>query len=291
VHTVRVSQDRFEWSRWDEELYGSMVVNAGSVWPTVDNFRTNEQRNLLLAVLSGGPLPLGDKIGAFVPIGEAIRNDGLILKPDVSMVPTDASIVTEAAATEKFQSSPQPKGAKLILPPLVAHTNSDFGSGKVEYVFAYSRDLNAKAPVSFSPREFGFTGDVYVYDYFNKGGWRQPAAQAIHASVDSQGSYFIIAPIDESGMAFLGDLSKFVPASHQRVLSLVDNGQIAATLEFNAPETVPISVLASTTPVVSAVGATVSAPSLEEGTGLYHVMVESGGNKQATIRIGLRTKR
>jgi hypothetical protein len=213
VHTVRVSQDRFGWSRWDEELYGSIVLNAGSIWPTVDNFRTSEQRNLLLAVLNAGPLPLGDKIGAFVPIGEAIRSDGLILKPDVSMVPTDASFVAEAAAIEQFHGSSHEKSAKLILPPLVAHTYSDFGISKIEYVFAYSRDLNAKAPVSFSPQEFGFTGDVYVYDYFNKSGWRQTAAQEIDASVDSQGSYFVIASIGVSGMAFLGDLSKFVPAS------------------------------------------------------------------------------
>jgi len=291
VHTVRVSQDRFEWKRWDEEMYGSMIVNAGSIWPTVDNFRTSEQRNLLLAVLSAGPLPLGDKIGAFVPIGEAIRSDGLILKPDVSMVPTDASIVAEASAVEQLHASVQPKGAKLILPPLVAHTYSDFGSGKVEYVFAYSRDASAKAPVSFSPQEFGFAADVYVYDYFNKIGWRQPAAQGIHESVDSQGSYFIIASIGESGMAFLGDLSKFVPASQQRVSSLADNGQIIASLQFNPPETVPISIFAATAPVVSADGATLSAPSFDDATGLYHLKVASTGNKQATIRIGPGPKR
>jgi hypothetical protein len=272
-------------------MYSSIVLNAGSVWPTVDNFHTTEERNLLLAVLSAGPLPLSDSIGTFVPINEAIRGDGLILKPDASMVPTDASFVSEAIAIEQFYGVSGPTAsnagntAQLIRPALVAHTYSNFGPSKLEYVFAYSRNVNAPATVSVSPPDFGFTGDVYVYDYFGKTGWRQPAAQAIVRSVDSQGSYFVIAPVGQSGMAFLGDLSKFVPASQQRVPSLSDNGQITAILQFNPPETVLISILAASMPVVAADGATVSAPTFDSTTGLYQVRVASGENKQATIRI------
>ena len=40
VHTVRASGDRFGWTHWDQEMYSSIVLNAGSVWPTVDNFHT-----------------------------------------------------------------------------------------------------------------------------------------------------------------------------------------------------------------------------------------------------------
>ena len=291
VHTVRVSGDRFGWSHWDQEMYGSIVLNAGSVWPTVDNFHTTEERNLLLAVLSAGPLALSDPIGEFVPINQAIRSDGLILKPDESMVPTDASFVAEAAAMEQYYGVSGPTAsdagnkAQLILPALVAHTYSDFGSTKVEYVFAFSRNLNAPAQVSFSPQDFGFAGNVYVYDYFGNTGWRQPAAQAIVRSVDSQGSYFVITPVGPSGMAFLGDLSRFVPASRERVLSLADNGQITSTLQFLPGETVPISISAASVPVVSASGATVTAPAFDAATGLYEVLVTAGQNRLATIRI------
>lgn len=290
VHTIRVSGDRFGWAHWDEEMYGAIVLNAGSVWPTVDNFRTTEEQNLLLAVLSAGPLALSDPIGAFVPINEAIRSDGLILKPDVSMVPTDASFVSEAAAIEQFYGVNGPNAsnagnqAQLIRPPLIGYTYSNFGSTKLEYVFAYSRDVTTPAAVNILPQDFGFTGDVYVYDYFGKTGWRQPSAQAISKTVDSQGSYFVIAPIGPSGMAFLGDLSKFVPASQQRVPSLSDNGAINATLQFLPGETVPISVFAASAPVISANGATVSPPVFDSNTGLYRVSVASG-NKQATLQI------
>lgn len=293
VHTIRVSGDRFGWRHWEEELYGSMLVNAGGVWPTVDNFLTTEKRNLLMAVLSAGPLALGDKIGQFVPISEAIRADGLILKPDVSMAPSDASFVAEATAIEQFygvnpngSSTTNPiSGGKPALPPLVGYTYSDFGSSRVAYVFAYSRDLNHLAPVNFAPQDFGFTGQVYVYDFFNQTGHLQPAAQSIQASVDSQGSYFVIAPVGPSQFAFLGDLSKYVPASRQRVASLSDNGQITATLRLKPGETVPLWFLAASQPAVSSDQAAVSVPAFDSARGLYQVMVSYTQNKQATIRI------
>jgi hypothetical protein len=291
VHTIRVSGDRFGWNHWDEEMYGSMLLNAGGLWPTVDNFRTTEERNLLLAVLSGGPLALSDPIGTFVPITEAIRSDGLILKPDASLVPTDASFVAEAVGMEQYYgisgqtASNAANRGLLIQPPLIAQTYSDFGSTRLEYVFAYSRDVNTPAAVTIVPQDLGFTGDVYVYDYFGKAGWRQHATQAIAKTVDSQGSYFVISPVGASGMAFLGDLSKFVSASQQRVPSLSDDGMITATLEFIPGETVPISIFAASMPVISADGATVTAPVLDSGTGLYQVMVSPGQNKQATIQI------
>ena len=297
VHTIRVSHDRFEWSAWEEELYGSIIVNAGTVWPAVDNFRTTEERNLLLAVLSAGPLALADPVGAFVPIPQAIRSDGLILKPDVAMVPSDASFASEATAVEQFYgisgtgASNAGNKAKLIRPPLISHTYSDFGASKVEYVFAYSRNQNGPAQVSFAPQDFGLTGSVYVYDYFGKMGWRQPASQAVVRLVDSQGSYFVMAPIGPSGMAFLGDLSKFATASKQRVTSLSDKGQISAALQFAPGETVPISFFGSASPVITAApvitadGATVSVATYDSTTGLYRVSVTPGPGNTATIRI------
>ena len=154
-------------------------------------------------------------------------------------------------------------------------------------MFAYSRDVSTMALVHLTPQEFGFTGDVYVYNYFNKTGWRQPATQKIETSVDSQGSYFVIAPVGQSRIAFLGDLSKFVPASKQRVSSLSDTGQISATLHLRPAETMPIWFFASSTPTVSADHATVSAPRFDSTTGLYQVVVASNQNERATIHFAI----
>jgi hypothetical protein len=291
VHTVRASGDRFGWTHWDEEMYSSIVLNAGGVWPTVDNFHTTETRNLLLALLSAGPLALSDPIGAFVPIPQAIRKDGLILKPDVPMTPSDATFVSEAVAVEQYfgvngaTASNPGNRAPLNLPPLVGHTESDFGSSKVEYVFAYSRNQDGMQTVSFSPRAFGLAGDVYVYDYFGKSGWEQPAGQAIERTVDSQGEYFVIAPVGPSGIAFLGDLSRFVTASKQRVTSFSDDGQITAALQFMPGESVTFAMWAETAPRVSEIGATVSAPLLELPAGLYRATVTAGASGEATMQI------
>lgn len=291
VHTVRASGDRFDWDHWDEEMYSAIVLNAGGVWPTVDNFQTTETRNLLLAVLSAGPLALSDPIGGFVPIPQAIRSDGLILKPDASLVPTDASFVAEAHAMEQYYgvnvdtASDPGNRAALMLPPLVAYTSSDFGASTVRYLFAFSRNLNASAAVSLAPADFGFTGDVYMYDYFGQTGWRQGAGQAIARQVDSQGSYFVIAPVGPSGIAFIGDLSRFVPSARQRVTSLADNGQVTATLQMLPGETVTLSMYAAAAPAISANGATVGAPIFDSTTGLYRVSVTAGQGTNATIRI------
>jgi hypothetical protein len=281
VHTVRVSIDRFNPSKWDEEMYGAMILNAGGAWPTVDNFLTSEKRNLLLAVLSAGPLALGDPIGAFVPIPEAIRSDGIILKPDTPLVPTDATFVAEAAAVEASGAT----GARPVLPPLVAHTSSSSGASKVEYVFAYSRSRAGLSTVSFAPQELGFSGEVYVYDYFNRSGTRQPAAHRIETVVGSDGSYFIIAPVGYSKIAFLGDLSRFASASTLRVSELSDNGQITISLQLTPGEKVPLSFSAAFVPIVSASLATVSAPRFDSRTGLYEVIVSAGESPQATLHV------
>jgi hypothetical protein len=171
------------------------------------------------------------------------------------------------------------------LPPLIAHTHSGIGASRVEYVFAYSRDLNTTTRVSFSPRELGYTGDVYVYDYFDRSGQRQPAAQKIETSVDSQGSYFVIAPVGSSQIAFLGDLSKFVPASTLRMPTLLDDGRITLALRFESGETVSLWLSALSAPSVSADGATISAVKFDSGTGLYQITVSAGPSEQAIVRI------
>jgi len=290
VHTARASGDGFSWPHWDEELYNSLFFGAGGIWPTVDNFRTTEKRNLLLAVLSAGSLALGDQIGAFVPIPEAIRVDGLIMKPDTSMVPTDATFVAESTAIEDFYGvgnggNAAASGGTLVLPPVVAYAYSDFWSTKAEYVFAYSRDLHGTAPIHFSPAEFGFAGQVYVYDYFRKTGGRQPADQAVSTAVDSQGAYFVIVPVGPSHIAFLGDLAKYVPLSKQRFPDLSDDGQVNATLQFARGETVTLSFAADAPPTVTAEHGAAGPVTYDMLSGLYQVTIVPDQSRTAIVHI------
>ena len=128
--TIRVSDDRFDKPKWDMFLYDSQFAGALGVWPWVDVFMSGELDNLLLATLSAGPVGVGDSLGK-VNAGhlfQAVRPDGIIVKPDVPIVPTDSTYVGEGAGT---------------MPAMVASTHAAHPGLTYRYVFAYARQFAA----------------------------------------------------------------------------------------------------------------------------------------------------
>jgi len=128
--TIRVSDDRFDKPKWDMFLYDSQFAGALGVWPWVDVFMSGELDNLLLATLSAGPVGVGDSLGK-VNAGhlfQAVRPDGVIVKPDVPIVPTDSTYVGEGAGT---------------MPAMVASTHAAHPGLTYRYVFAYARQFAA----------------------------------------------------------------------------------------------------------------------------------------------------
>src|SRR4030081_2429183 len=120
---MRVSDDRFDHDRWDSFLYTSRLAGALGVWPWTDVFMSTERDNLLLAVLSGGIVGIGDALGAAdaANLRHAMRADAVLVKPDAPIVPTDETILAEAG-----------QGASV---PMVASTYSDHSGGWGRYVF------------------------------------------------------------------------------------------------------------------------------------------------------------
>jgi hypothetical protein len=51
-----------------------------------------------------------------------------------------------------------------------AYTEADHGHHLAAYVFAYAQEQNRPAQIKIRPKELGFDGDVYVYNYFSKTG-------------------------------------------------------------------------------------------------------------------------
>ncbi|MEW1861108.1 CBM35 domain-containing protein [Streptomyces sp. NPDC088194] len=178
--TIRVSDDRFDRPKWDEFLYDSQFAGALGIWPWADVFLSGEIDNLLLANLSAGPVGVGDALGK-VDAGhlrQVARADGIIVKPDTPIVPTDATYVAEAAGK---------------LPPMVAATHVQHAGGLgYGYVFAYARqtptpqqlyqaeDATLSGAVVGSDED-GYTGTGYA-DYQNAAGdyvqWTVQAAAA-----------------------------------------------------------------------------------------------------------------
>ncbi|HKD75391.1 MAG TPA: hypothetical protein VKB76_07845, partial [Ktedonobacterales bacterium] len=58
--TMRVSNDRFESSKWNQFLYDSRLGESMNIWPWTDVYMSTEKTNLLIGTLSGGMVGVGD---------------------------------------------------------------------------------------------------------------------------------------------------------------------------------------------------------------------------------------
>ncbi|HKW29767.1 MAG TPA: hypothetical protein VJT54_10555 [Verrucomicrobiae bacterium] len=208
--TIRTSGDRFNTNHWNDFLYTSRLAASLGIWPWADVYMSRETDNVLLSTLSAGPVGIGDAIGTVnkANLLHAVRADGVIVKPDAPIVPLDRSYIADA----------EQKPA-----PLTASTYTDRGGIKTEYVFAFNRRQTPADAVHFSLAEFGLSGPAYVYDYFSGTGELLKDAASFTAPLSRGASaFYIVAPVGQSGIAFLGDKNKFVGTGRQRVASLQD---------------------------------------------------------------------
>jgi hypothetical protein len=89
---------------------------------------------------------------------------------------------------------------------------------------------------TITPKKLGVAGDAYVYDYFTGQGQSVPAGQSVTEQVTPDGSYYVVAPVGRSGIAFLGDAGKYVSLGAKRIARLSDDGRVRAALTFAAGE-------------------------------------------------------
>ena len=129
------------------------------------------------------------------------RADGVIVKPDAPLVPTDSTYINEAA-----------NGAV----PMVAYTYSD----RAVYVIALKR-ANATT-ATFTPAETGMSGRVYAYDWRSRSGSVVDASAPMRLDLSQDWVHLVLAPIGGSGIAIVGDTGKFAPRGRARIASIVD---------------------------------------------------------------------
>ena len=213
--TLRVSHDRFYPSDWAQFFYCSRFVRSLGAWPWVDVFRSTETDHMLLCILSAGMAGMADSIGGhdLDNVLAISRHDGVLVKPDVPIVPSDSSYIRRA------------KGDASI----TGFTYSDFDAHRVVYVFDW-----LTGDTGFIPAEFGLSGDVYIYDYFNGTGMAATAEQVCNKN-ESDWSYYVVAPIGQSGIAFLGDKNMFVSCGKNRIHSIIDDGTAVNAAVMFAP--------------------------------------------------------
>jgi hypothetical protein len=274
VTTIRTSRDRFLREKWDEFLYGSRLAGALGLWPWTDVFMSSETDNLLLAVLSAGPVGVGDRIGSLdkANLMRAVRGDGIIVKPDAPIMPLDQSFLRDAGGLSE---------------PMVAATYSDIGGFKAFYVFAYTRG-NSNT-VEFTPASLGMSGMVYLYDYFAGKGWLTDAGLTFRGAINNGRAYYILVPVGRSGVGFLGDAGQFVPLGRQRISQVLDNGALRAMVSFaKGEESRTLYGFAPWPPDVAALRGKFSELSFDSDKRLFRFEVSPDLDGSAMIEIRLR---
>jgi hypothetical protein len=271
VTTIRTSPDHFSRERWDRFLYGSRLASALGVWPWSDVFLSSEPDNLLLATLSAGPVGVGDRAGSVdaTNLLRAVRSDGVIVKPDVPLIPTDQTVLQDA---------------QDLRAAMVASTYTDFGTMKAAYVVAYPRGLDTT--VSFQPSSLGMSGPVYVYDYLADTGQVMDAANQFSDLINGTYAYYVVTPIGPSGIGLLGDAEQLVPLGKQRISRVTDDGVLELAVAF-APGEIrrTIQGYSPEPPAVTAQTGTVGSVSYNAAMQRFRFSVSAGADGTATVDI------
>jgi hypothetical protein len=265
--SVRVAGDRFERGKWNDALYVSHMATSLGEWPWVDTFRSAETSNLILATLTAGPVGFGDDMAKIDAknIATCIRSDGVIVKPDTSIVPLDRTYLADATDHKS---------------PMIAAAYTDHGPHRTAYVFCYPRTA-AQMQIQFKPADLGFSSDVWVYEPATGHGQVIPATDPFTASFADPAfkkawSYFVVAPIGPSGIALIGDRGKIATTGRQRIGMIEDkkDGE-SVTVKFAAAEkTITLAGYAAAPPTVAvAIGGTANALAFDPATHQFTVNI------------------
>jgi hypothetical protein len=270
--SIRMSDDHFERKFWPQVLYGSRLASSVGVWPWVDVFSSDDAPNLMMATLSAGVVGASDAIGAanVRNLQRVARADGVIVKPDAPLVPTDATFLAEA------QNGPG---------PMVAYTYTDHASSRAAYVVALRRgDATAAA---FTPSETGVAGNVFAYDVRHRSGAVINAGARMNLDLSQDWTYLVLVPLNRSRIALVGDAGKFVPRGRARIAALTDRGEaVEVEVSFaSGEESVTLTGYSHDPPLISAETGRLVNVSWSPSTGMFELVVTPGAKASAQLTI------
>jgi hypothetical protein len=280
--TVRVSDDRFGRSDWGWEMYESQFSTALGEWPWVDNYRSRELPNMILATLTGGMVGVSDEIDRIdtANIFQAIRADGVIVKPDSALVPLYSVYLSDATNHRS---------------PMISAAFTDDGPLRTAYVFAYPRS-EEQMKIEFSPREMGITGDAWIYDTRTGKGHRVAAGgtftgEFVSPAFKQAWASYVVARITPSGIAFMGDKGKIASNGRQRVSAIKQTPTgLKASIAFAAGEkSVTLHGFATSAPLVAVDGGMYSDAVFDPSTQEFSLKVSPAGEGESAT-VNLATK-
>jgi hypothetical protein len=244
VIATRVNNDIFIRPRFYDCLFTSRLAGALGLRPWDDVCMSWRTDNVLLQNLSAGVVGFGDPIGKEnrTNLMRTCRSDGVIIKPDVPVVPIDRAYLN---------------GALHIHAPVIARTYTNQDGVKTVYVFAFAPRPGDKGPVTFSAADIGLHGAMYVYNYFTGASAYVPAGQHFAGALGADNaSYYVCASPGDAGIALMGQRGKFVGTGRARIPSLANlPGALMASVAFAPGEdVVTLHGFAAFKPVVTVHG-------------------------------------
>ncbi|MGH9607550.1 MAG: hypothetical protein ACRD3N_17810 [Terracidiphilus sp.] len=286
--SIRTSDDRFSPPRWRDFLYTSQLAYAIGSWPWTDVFFSHETDNMLIGTLSAGPVGAGDALGAEdrKNIMMAVRGDGVIVKPDVPLMPLDRMYIEDAAAAaagaaNKRSGNETPHHGQS---PFIASTWTDDGAIRTAYVFAFSRSPVVYQTVRFTPEEAGAASPACVYDYFSHLVSHVGGGEEFKAFIGpDETGYYVVAPTGPSGIAFFGDRGKFASMGKERIASVEEGAHsVMAQVLFAAGDgSVTLFGDAPSAPSVVVHGGSAGAVSFRQSDGYFSVRVTPDSSNPA----------
>jgi hypothetical protein len=224
---------------WTWFCYVNVIARAAGLWPYKDVFRTDHGRTdeslmeALLSAMSGGPVGVGDRVGATDPeiVRPTCRADGLLVKPDAPI----------AAITRCFARHAVMAGGHMV-----ATTHNDHPIGRYVYAVAFNpQDRKRRYEEEVRPDELGVTGDHAVWDwraraFVDAGPW--PLAYG-----PEEWGYRVLCPRTGSGLAVVGDPDVFATAGRGRVHDVTEVEGGVRLRVLGAGEAVTIAGTAAST--------------------------------------------
>jgi hypothetical protein len=168
----------------------------------------NGEPEALLAALSTGPVGLGDRVGRLDPALplRTCRADGLLIKPHTAIAAVDESLLSGPAFNPTL---------------LVAACTSEHPAGRWTYVVAmhaHPDDDRIDSLIRLSSVLGGGAGDVVAWDWRAATSARLAPDASIEVSLGREGwTFHVLAPVLASGLAVIGDVTKFVTAGDARI--------------------------------------------------------------------------
>lgn len=272
--TIRTCGDRFEPGKYSWFLYGNQFAYQVGAYPWCDVYMSGETDNMILAVLSAGPVGTGDRIGKEnkANILKACLPDGALVKPDVPIVPVDQTYLDEVNGSHA---------------PCVAATYTEHHDLRTSYVFAYPRRKGGRT-FELRPKDLGQTKRAYVLEFGATVGRFVSSDESVSFPIGKSGFvYAIVAPETKTGIVLLGDLGKFATMGKKRVTDVKDT-ESGLDVQVSFAEQEASTVLSGVSPVKPTIRSrrgSAGLTSYDPTTGRFEVRVSpSRGRAELTIR-------